>query len=207
MKTRRSGYLFAATAVLGSSLAVLPLTAPQASAADTTKQLLVQLGLQETKCTPGVVVLWIGNKPACAIANGKYAAGTYRLNPNDYSIVPVGTSAQVGGAQNDPKPQSGGINNTIVLTPAMGGAGAVYPYPMPIAPFPTVISSLNPGVPVSPEVVAKINAAFSTQGLQPAACSATPVAVFSVGGYYTACAFPTANFPGGNYRLNIPGLY
>ncbi|QZZ18754.1 hypothetical protein J5X98_14925 [Leptothermofonsia sichuanensis E412] len=56
-------------------------------------------------------------------------------------------------------------------------------------------------------IVAKVNAALSSQGLLPAVCMASPIIVLSVAnGQYTACAQPSAAFPPGNYRLNIPGL-
>ena len=80
-------------------------------------------------------------------------------------------------------------------------------YAPPTPSAPTVLFSSNPGIPVSPVIIAKVNAALSSQGLFPTVCTASPIVVLSLAnGQYTACAQPSAAFPPGNYRLNIPGF-
>jgi len=100
------------------------------------------------------------------------------------------------------------------VEPSMQPVAPAYaPAPSQIAYAPSlpatsfVMFSSNPAIPVSPVIVAKVNAALSSQGLLPAACVASPIVVLNVAnGQYIACAQPSATFPPGNYRLNIPGL-
>jgi hypothetical protein len=166
------------------------------------KTLLMQAGLQPADCVAGanIIVVYMPNgKQACAFATGAYPAGqAYRMNPNDFSLNPVG--GRVNATNNQlPPPQP----PVYVQQPPP----PVYVQQPPPPWFPTqlVMVTHNPSQPVPPPASARISAALASQGLQPAACGAG-IVVFNVNNTYTACAYPTANFPAGNYRLDIPGL-
>jgi hypothetical protein len=111
--------------------------------------------------------------------------------PNPYAQPP----AQVAYA---PQPMA---PNPYAQVPVQ----AAYAPPAPSMPF--VMFSSNPSIPVSPVITAKVSAALSSQGLLPTMCTASPIVVLNIAnGQYTACAQPSAAFPPGNYRLNIPGF-
>ncbi|HEY9295327.1 MAG TPA: hypothetical protein VIQ31_02935, partial [Phormidium sp.] len=167
------------------------------------KTLLMQAGLQPADCVAGanIIIVYMPNgKQACAFATGVYPAGqAYRMNPNDFSLNPVGGRANAANNQFQQPQQP-----VYVQQPQQ----PVYAQ-QPQQPYPTqmqtVMVTYNPNQPVPPPASARISAALASQGLQPAACGAG-VVVFNVNNTYTACAYPTANFPAGNYRLDIPGL-
>jgi|GEM_PF-1334946 len=79
--------------------------------------------------------------------------------------------------------------------------------PQMASTFPAVMLTNNPNEPVSPVVIAKVNAALASQGLASAACNVNSIVVLNIAnGQYTACAYPSATYSPGNYRLNIPGF-
>lgn len=167
------------------------------------KTLLIQAGLQPVECVAGANIVMIymprGGR-ACAYPTAAFPAGAYRMNPSDYSINPIG--GQANQQQVYPPVQQ------TVYPPYPPVQPPVYPPPQqPIYPtqVQTVMVTYNPSQPVPPPAYARINAALASQGLQPAVCGAG-VVVFNVNNTYTACAYPTANFPAGNYRLDIPGM-
>lgn len=94
---------------------------------------------------------------------------------------------------------------TSAVPSAQASAQVAYAPPAPTLPF--LMFSSNPGIPVSPVIIAKVNAALASQGLTSAACNINPIVVLNIAnGQYTACAYPSAAYPAGNYRLTIPGF-
>ena len=79
-------------------------------------------------------------------------------------------------------------------------------YAPQVSSAPTVMLNSSPTSPVSPVVIAKVNAALASQGLVATACNVSPIVVLNIGGQYTACAQPSAAYPPGNYRLNLSGF-
>jgi len=120
-------------------------------------------------------------------------------NPEPASVQPVASHSAPGTAI-EPSMQP------VAPSPyAPAPSQIAYAPLLPATSF--VMFSSNPAIPVSPVIVAKVNAALSSQGLLPAACVANPIVVLNVAdGQYIACAQPSSKFPPGNYRLNIPGL-
>lgn len=178
------------------------------------KTLLMQAGLQPAECVAGANIVMIymprGGR-ACAYPTAAFPAGAYRMNPSDYSINPVGGQQNQQQVYAPPPQQVYAPQPQQVYAPPPQQIYAPPPvYPpvqQPIYPtqVQTVMVTYNPSQPVPPPAYARINAALASQGLQPAACGAG-VVVFNVNNTYTACAYPTANFPAGNYRLDIPGV-
>jgi hypothetical protein len=119
------------------------------------------------------------------------------LNPGNNSSV-FNNSGGNNGSFNNSGSNNGGLNNGGINN---GGGNN-----SPLNQLPTMMVNFNPNQAVSPTVIARINAAFASQGLAPASCSNNPIAVFTVNGQYTACAYPTSAFPPGNYRLDLQGL-
>lgn len=160
-------------------------------------QLLIQHGLVPTKlCNGGVVSIWVSldKSPVCAIPNGQYTAGAYRLT-SDLKIVAI------AGDKQEPKPSVTQPPTTVVQPPTsvMPPTTVVQP-PMIVAP--SVIFTANPSQPVSPAIGAQIGASLSGKGLTLASCSANPGVVVMMGSYM-ACAYSTDIYPAGRYSLSF----
>ena len=120
----------------------------------------------------------------------------------------------------DPAPPQSIASNAAPTLPAPTVDQAAQPAtpassPPPVVPVayapqmltaPTVMLNSSPTLPVSPVVIAKVNAALASQGLVATACNVSPIVVLNIGGQYTACAQPSAAYPPGNYRLNLSGF-
>ena len=176
------------------------------------KTLLMQAGLQPAECVAGANIVMIympRGGTACAYPTAAFPAGAYRMNPSDYSINPIGGQAnQQQVYAPPPQPVYGSPTQPVYAPPPQPVYSPAPVYPpvqQPVYPSQPIMVTYNPSQPVPPPAYARINAALASQGLQPATCGAG-VVVFNVNNTYTACAYPTANFPAGNYRLDIPGL-
>lgn len=167
-------------------------------------QLLIQHGLNPTKCGPGVVAVWVNlNQQACAVPNAQYPAGTYRLT-NDFQIAVISTPQP----NNQATPATNAhptINVFNVGTPGNYSSTPNYPntpggYPPPTMTTPSVVFTSNPSQPVSPVISAQINASLAAKGLSLTSCSANPGVVVMMN-QYMACAYPTSIYPPGRYSL------
>ncbi|PIG94354.1 hypothetical protein [Gloeocapsopsis sp. IPPAS B-1203] len=171
-------------------------------------QLLIQHGLNPTKCGPGVVAVWVDlNQQACAVPNAQYPAGTYRLT-NNFQLAAISQQTSIPQPNNQATPTNNGnptINVFNVGTPGSYPAAPTYPntpggYPPPTMTTPSIVFTSNPHQPVSPVISAQINASLAAKGLSLTACSANPGVVVMMD-QYMACAYPTSVYPPGRYSL------
>jgi hypothetical protein len=204
MKTQKSLQAIATLSILGGNL-LMGKVSP-ANAQSTAPEILKTLGLIVTTCTPNMVEIWIGgnNERVCAFPNPNYPTGSYRLNPDNFQLSPIGRIADNSKTQNQPQTQpqiqNTPSNNPNVITVSVPGTvnnsyanSDVYYIP-------------NPNQQVAPSTVAGIKAILSSQQLASGACSNNPGVFITVNGMYAACAYPNAQYPAGRYSLTAQGL-
>lgn len=199
------------TSLLSVSLVAAAFTVtPDSASAKGNKidQLLIQHGLNPTKCGPGVVAVWVNlNQQACAVPNAQYPAGTYRLT-NNFQLAAISQQNPTPQPNNQATPTTNGnptINVINVGTPGSYPSAPTYPntpggYPPPTITTPSIVFTSNPNQPVSPVISAQINASLAAKGLSPTSCSANPGVVVMMD-QYMACAYPTLTYPPGRYSL------
>ena len=173
-------------------------------------------GLQRINCKTGnYVVITVERRQYCAFPTAQYPAGVYRLDPNTPQIYALGEGPTNGvdqpTVQPPPPPVTGyppttgypttgyppatGYPSTI---PAVGGTG------IPVAQ-PNIVDNYNPYNPVPSAVEIHIRGMLAKRGINLASCNQTPLTVFTIG-RYTACAYPSINYPVGRYQVdaNLP---
>ena len=153
---------------------------------------LSAFNLQRTRCKSGnfVVIAVQGIGQVCAFPTQNYPAGIYRLNPQTYEMHAVGVSQppQALPVAVPPPP------------PVLPGTPGPLPVGGPATPSPSIMDSLNPYHPVSPTIEVHIRGMLAKRGISLASCSQTPLTIFRIG-RYTACAYPTPNYPAGSYQV------
>lgn len=78
--------------------------------------------------------------------------------------------------------------------------------PPPPKLLPPMFENRAPAQPLKPRVLDRVNNIFSEKGFAPASCSSAPVVMITINDRYTACAYPTAAYPEGQYKMNLPNL-
>jgi hypothetical protein len=173
--------------VIAAGLLPFVLAAPRAEAATYDIDTIFSgYGLQRTKCKSGnYVVITVERKEYCAFPTAQYPAGVYRLEPNTHQIYSLG-----GAPQN-----AGGFPNGPSVTPLPVGGPAI-----PVAQ-PAILNTYDPYSPISPVAETHIRGMLAKRGISLASCSQTPLSIFTIG-QYTACAYPSINYPAGRYQVD-----
>ncbi|HEY9826486.1 MAG TPA: hypothetical protein V6D19_13655 [Stenomitos sp.] len=165
------------------------------------EQRLIPYGLQPTSCNPGVVLIYVGrDQSICAFPTANYPAGTYRIHPDTLQLLSVGIN-QSNSSQQPPAVPS------QLPTPYYPSTQPMQPWLFPLnaggasLPTPSIIDNLNPHqYSVSPAIEVQIRNILSSRGISLASCGQSPTAIFMIG-RYTACAFPSPNYPAGRYQI------
>jgi hypothetical protein len=209
MKTQKTLQAIATLSILGGNL-LIGWVSP-ANAKSTAPEILKSLGLIVTDCAPNMVEIWIGgnNERVCAYPNPNYPKGSYRLNPDNYQLSPIGSLAgqtqnqTQSQAQPQTQPQTSNTpsNNPGSVVINVGVPGTVNAYANA-----DVYYIPNPNQQLAPNTVAGIKAVLSSQQLASGSCSNNPGVFITVNGMYAACAYPNSQYPAGRYSLTAQGL-
>ena len=173
--------------IIAAGLLPFVLAAPKAEAASYDIDTIFSgYGLQRAKCKSGnYVVITVERKEYCAYPTAQYPAGVYRLEPNTHQIYRLG-----------------GGNPTVAQPPVLPLPPAPIPVGGPAIPVgqPAILNTHSPYSPVSPVIETHIRGMLAQRGISLSSCNQTPLSIFTIG-QYTACAYPSVNYPAGRYQV------